>query len=229
MTSAKDIVREAGQRLKTHEIGQMPHIQKLWKEVRWSEVSTASSASAELSSQGINLYPQRLLADPKAVETVLREFGTLVFRGMSVADKKHWEKKHSLPTPEQIDAFSTRINSQEVQTHVRTYSELVDTFNTAVDRLVALNLANALLANGVKFSTSKGVDIKTYGATTDYASGRRYHSLVPLVSAYADRLVNASYGAAFADYIVNDLKSVRESSTAEALRHMVKSLAERSR
>jgi hypothetical protein len=185
-----------------------------------------AAADAELAGDTILLYP-RLAGNPRGSEIVLREFGETLYQQLSDIDKRHWEKKHSLPTAQQIDAFNSKINASNQK--VTTYKELVDTFSTAVDRLVALNLSNALLANGVSFGSVRGIDVRSYGATSAYANLKRYHSLLPLASAYADRLFNAYYGAAFAALIVNDLKNVRESSVAAALRRLISGLADRAR
>jgi hypothetical protein len=102
----------------------------------------------------------------------------------------------------------------------------VETFNTAMDRLVCLNVSNALLANGVGFPSSQGIDIKVYGATSEYSCGKKYHSLIPFTSAYAPREVHNCYGCAFAEMIVNKMRSIRESSTAKALEALVREIAE---
>ncbi len=227
MTDAKQAVRQAGQILQNHdEIGKMPHVLKWWQAIKWREIPGQAAADAELDGDSILLYP-RLAANPHGSEIVLREFGAFLYAQLPDADKRHWEKKHSLPTAQQIDAFNSKINTPDSKW--TTYKNLTDSFSTAVDRLVVLNLSNALLANGVSFGSVRGIDVRSYGATSAYANLKRYHSLLPLTTAYADRLFNASYGAAFAALIVNDLKNVRESSVAAALRRLIIGLADRAR
>ena len=48
------------------------------------------------------------------------------------------------PTADQVAAVQTKLASESFET----YRELTDSFKTAADRLVCLNLCNALLANG---------------------------------------------------------------------------------
>jgi hypothetical protein len=95
-----------------------------------------------------------------------------------------------------------------------------------MDRLVALNITNALLANGVGYSSSNGVNIRTWGATEEYCNRKRFHSIIPLVSAYSTRDVLNCYGCAFGEMLVNKLLTVQESSTAAALEAIIRSIAE---
>jgi len=228
MPTAKQVVNVAGEHLLKSPLGKMAHVNRLWQDMQWIEMDVNSTIGADLTDNGIVLYPRRL-HDEDAYDYVLRAFGLAIFYKLDAKEQNHWNKKHSLPVEAQVSAFNGRINDKHAHATLSTYGEVVQTFETAVDRLVALNLSNALLANGVPFRQSMGVDVYTYGATTDYANRKRYHSLIPLVSAYADAQVGDCYGVALADLVMHDLNCVRESSTQKALRSMIIGLADRSR
>jgi len=228
MPNAKQIVKAAGERLMESELGKMAHIRRLWESMAWFEMAVSATNGAQLTDDGIILFPSRL-QDDDASDYVLRAFGLAIFVKLDDSEQEHWRKKHSLPTKDQIDAFNGRINDPHAHSTLRSYGEVVQTFKTAVDRLVAINLANALTKNGVPFSQSQGINVYTYGPTLEYANRKRYHSLIPLVSAYSDNLFSVSYGAAMADLVLHDLNCVRESSTQGAVRGLITGLAERAR
>ena len=98
-----------------------------------------------------------------------------------------------------------------------------------MDRFVALNLANAMLGNKLAFGGTNNVDIRTWGPTTEYATLRRYHSMIPVVSAYTPQAVADDLGEAIADYVVTDLNSCREKSVASAFKFLIKRLVSKSR
>ena len=228
MPNAKQVVKVAGERLMESDLGQMAHVRRLWQGMRWFEMDVNATQGADLTDDGIILYPRRL-HDEDAYDYVLRAFGLAVFLKLDDKERRHWHKKHSLPVKDQVDAFNGRINDVHAHGTLRNYKDVVNTFDTAVDRLVAINLSNALQANGVPFSQSMGVNVYTYGPTQEYANRRRFHSLTPLLSAYADQLFCSSYGAAMADLVLHDLNCVRESSTQGAVRGLITGLAERAR
>lgn len=228
MPNPKQIVKVVGERLEKSALGSMDHIRRFWDRMQWLEMDVNASTGAELTSTGIILYPRRL-NESDADDYVLRAFGLAVFLKLNERDQTHWHKKHALPTKEQVDAYNGRLNDQHAHATLHNYRELVETFDTAVDRLVALNFSNALIANGVPFSQTVGLNVYTYGPTSDYANRRRYHSLTPLVTAYSDRLLAASFGVALSDLVLHDLNCVRESSTQRALKVLITGLAERAR
>jgi len=91
----------------------------------------------------------------------------------------------------------------------------------SVERLVYINIVNALLANNISYGDSEGVDIKSWGPTAEYCNRKKYHSLIPLVSAYAPAEVGADFGVALAALVMNGLKEVRDKSVAYALRGII--------
>lgn len=228
MPNAKQVVKVAGERLLDSELGKLAHIRRLWEGMTWFEMDVNSTNGADLTDKGIILYPRRL-RDDDAYDYVLRAFGMAVFMKLDETERNHWHRKHSLPTKDQVDVYNGRINDKHAQASLTSYKELVETFETAVDRLVAINFSNALAANGVPFRQSFGYNVYTYGPTAEYANRKRYHSLAPLLSAYADALFSSCYGAALADLVLHDLNCVRESSTQGAVRGLITGLAERAR
>ena len=110
----------------------------------------------------------------------------------------------------------------------KTYKDVLDTYpgsGHSVDRLVYINIMNALLANNISFSDSVGVDIMTWGPAAEYCNLKKYHCLVPLVSAYASADDFNCYGHALASMVIDGLGNVRDSSVAYALRGIVQRIA----
>jgi hypothetical protein len=227
MQTYRQIIGSAGSRLLNHPVGELPHVKHYWNQgVTWKPVDTNGQTDAQASDSAdeVVLYPVLQAKEPSQADyAVLREFGILLLRKAGANGKERWEKKLCLPMDDQIDAVQGKLDQRCAY---KSYEELVTSFSTALDRLVALNITNALLANGVGYSNSNGVKLKTWGATEEYCTRKRFHSIIPLVSAYSTRDVLNCYGCAFAEMLVNKLLTVRESSTSKALEAIVRSIAE---
>jgi hypothetical protein len=233
MQTFKQIVKSASGLLLAHPVGQQTHVKNLWNKIEFqvnNERKTENDASLSPSKDIIALYPALLDKAPAEADSiVLREFGLLLLRKAGAHSQERWEKKLTLPRESQIAAVQGRFQDAAIRAANRTYRDVVETFTTAMDRLVAVNVSNALLANGVGFTSAQGIDIKVYGATAEYSCGKKYHSLIPFTSAYAPREVHNCFGCAFAEMVVNKMRSIRESSTAKALEGLIREIIEQAR
>lgn len=233
MQTFKQIVKSAGGLLLAHPVGQQPHIKHLWDNLEFqvvTETKTENDASLHPSKDSIALYPALLQKTPAQADSIiLREFGLLLLRKAGAHCQERWHKKLMLPTEKQITAVQGRLQDAAIRAANKFYRDVIETFATAMDRLVFLNVSNALLANGVAFPSSQGIDIKVWGPTAEYSCGKKYHSLIPFTSAYAPREVHNCYGCAFAEMIINKMRSVRESSTAKALETLIREIADTAR
>lgn len=201
------------------------HILRTWEGIIWSKTGDQRVATdAEVARDGsnrINLYPS--LADkPRkfAAYILLREFGHLLYGKANDAAKRRWNNKFGLPSSAQIDAVQGKLTPI-----FKSYRDLVESFNTAMDRYVALNIANALIANGVPYSQSQNIQLKQWGPTQEYCNRRRYHVLIPLVSAYASKEIFEDFGAAFADWVCG-MNGITESTVAEATHEIIRDTLE---
>lgn len=233
MPSFKDIIRSASKLLLAHQVGQQPHIKALWNKIDFQGIEqkqTENDALLSSTKTEISLYPAlQDKAPAQADSIVLREFGRLVLRESGQHSQARWDKKLVLPGVKQIEAVQEKISSPDFRKSNGTYRELMESFSTAMDRLVSLNLTNALLANGITFAGSVGVVLAEWGPTSSYAARKKYHSIIPFTSAYAPAEVHRCYGCAFAEMIINKMRSVRESSTAKTLDALIRDIAEAAR
>lgn len=202
----------------------------LWRLIEFQAHAESSPEGVVLCRKGdavIHLYPT-LANQSDAPVKIVKEFGKFVLlragdRGASV-----WKNKLDLPTKEQIETIKNKLADPDIRTRCRTYKDVLDTYPTkggSADRLVYINVMNALLANNIAFSDSVGVDIMAWGPTAEYCNRRKYHCLIPLVSAYAPEDVYNEFGAALAALCVDSLGRVRDSSVAYALRGIVQRIA----
>jgi hypothetical protein len=221
------ILQQAETSMKNGPLAQA-HILRFWADIKWSKFdSQRVTTDAEMARDGtnrINLYPS-LISKPKdfAAFVVIKEFGRLLFSKASEAVKRRWVYKLALPTDAQIQAVQGKLNPQYTS-----YRAMVESFATAMDRYVALNVANALIANGVPYAQSQNVKIQQWGPTQEYCNRRRYHMLIPLVSAYGSKDIYDDFGCALADWVMG-MNGVTESSVAEALHELIKDIAEAAR
>lgn len=201
-----------------------PHLLRAWNDLSWDRAEeqrvSTDAESARDGSCRITLYPS-LLKKPRkqAIYTVLREFGHVLYGKASDQVKRRWMYKLGLPTTGQITAVQGKLNPQ-----FKSYRDMAESFTT-MDRYVALNIGNALIANGVPYSQSQNIRLKEWGPTQEYCNRRRYHVLIPLISAYSSKEIFEDFGTAFADWVVG-MCGVTESSVAEATHEIIKDMIE---
>lgn len=233
MQTFKQVVKSVAGILTAHPVGQQAHVRALWNSVKFNPVNerqTENDAVLHQSSDSIALYPALQDKTPSDADTaVLREFGRLILRKAGSEAETRWKNKLVLPKAKQVESVQNRLQDERVRAENDTYAGLVETFVTAMDRLVALNISNALLANGVRFNSSANINILEWGPTAEYSNLRKYHSIIPFTSAYAPRRVHVDYGDAFAEMIVNKMRAVKEASTALALEGLIREIADQAR
>ena len=230
MSTLKDVIRESGQLLSEHPLG--PELYPLWHVVQWHVDPEESGDGVSLSPAAepiIRLHPN-LLKNPDAGRAVLREFGKFILRRGGERGEAIWDKKLSVPDEEHIDQFAKKLTDPELRKTCRSYEEILQSYpqkGHSVERLIAIHMANALIANNIPYTDSVGVDVKTWGPTSEFANQRKYHSLVPLTSAYCPPMIHLDFGSAFAELIVNDLHSVQDASVAYALKGVIRNVIKR--
>lgn len=235
MSDHRSIVQQADAALRKNRVFQDGKVQHLWDEIEWLEVSGGddSSSDAQYTSNGgtpgIALFPGlKTTKDP--VAAVLREFGLLIQDTGGPRAATIWDQKLDLPTAQDIDTARRMLTRQPEDKPAALYRDILSRYpeqGSAVPRLVFINIANALLSNNIPYRDSQGVDILTWGATTQYCSFKRYHSLIPLTSAYCPPEVHRCFGCAFARYVLDDLSCCTESSVAAALRRVILNIVSR--
>lgn len=224
----KQIVAASGKLIEQSELKDM--LLPLWRLIEWQGHSENVGTGAELDRKGdaiIHLYPV-LEKMPDAVSRVLREFGNFVLIRAGNRGEAIWKGKLAAPTAEQIATVKEKLADPELRKTCHSYKDVLDTYpgtGHSVDRLVYINIMNALLANNIVFSDSVGVDIMTWGPATEYCNLKKYHCLVPLVSAYAPADDYNCFGHALASMVTDGLQNVRDSSVAYSLRGIVQRIA----
>jgi hypothetical protein len=225
----KTHLETTAERISRSQLGvKFPHLRAIFlADLTWvCHEDQLINADAELTRDGskINLYPS-LASCPTYQHELMREFGLLVLNRGGQAAADAWSARETQAEPGAVASFQNKLASAAF----KTYREVVDDFKTAVDRFVALNLANALIANHVPIEDSVKLNVTEWGATREYAIGKRKHPLDALLGAYCPARMLACFGETFADAVLNELRSVRESSTAAELRKLVEGVVELAR
>ena len=227
--SIKSIIRKCSQLVESSEL--KDSLLPLWKSISWENHSGAQNIDpVNLDCAGdttIHLYAN-LEQDQRAVQKVLREFGNLVLIRSGERGAAIWKGKLDIPTELQVSTVKDKLSDPILRQTCKKYADVLDNYPSkggSVDRLVYINIVNALLANNIAYADSVGVDIYSWGPTQAYANREKYHCLVPLVSAYAPYEVFNCYGSALSDMVEFKLQSVRDSSVAYALRGIVQRIA----
>lgn len=225
MATYKEIIRSTGEAINKCDLAEL--LNKTWKNIEWVANKEAQTGSdAALCASGdmcINLYP--LLQDMEKPETaVLVEFGKLILQRSGENGQAIWAKKMDVPTKEAIDMAAKMLADPNVRAKCKEFKDVLDEYprvGHSVERLVYINIVNALLANNISFGDSVGVNIREWGPTAEYCNQRKYHSLIPLVSAYSPADVYADFGSALSAMVQGNLTSVRDRSVAFALRGII--------
>jgi hypothetical protein len=218
----KPLIQHASLALKASELNQNQRLWLAWHKIRWvSHDTQLVHSDAELSRDGtkINVYPAiNDKAAPDQDFALMREFGKMIYQKVLNDEvRRRWELKLGLPTKTQIDAVQDKLKQRSYQS----FDQMVKSFTASADRLVALNVANAFIANRQPIADCFNVDLRSWGPTMAYSKLERYHSIKPLVSAYAPQRFMTDFGEAFADCVVYRLRHVRESSVTAALKSII--------
>jgi len=224
----KQIVAQSSKLIEQSELKSI--LLPLWRIIEWQGHSENLSTGVELDRKGdavIHLYPA-LEQMPDATQRVLREFGNFILLRAGERGEAIWKGKLDAPTKEQVALVKEKLADPELRKNCHTFKDVLDTYpgsGHSVDRLVYINIMNALLANNLAYTDTVGVDIMTWGPAAEYCNLKKYHTLVPLVSAYSPFDVYNCYGAALAAMVMDGLGEVRDSSVAYALRGIVQRIA----
>ena len=197
----------------------------------YAEISTAISADVQEgcdvrcvnkdNNLTLHLYPSVVnKTSTAAVKAALKEIGHGIQSGFGKLEVL-WNGRLVVASESQVSLFQTKLSSGQFSK----FSDLVKSIERATDRLVAIHLANGLLSNGQKISTARNIDVKSWGSTSEFASGKRHYSLTPLLSVYAPADVYHDFGTSFMDDTLNGLGSVTESSVATAYHTLIQTLA----
>lgn len=218
------ILDSAGTKLKQSRTGSsMPHLGALWESDIWvPNESQLLNSDAELSrdSRKIHLFPS-LIECQSSEHEVMREFGLMVFKRGRKDAEILWREKSTVASPAVVGSFGKKLESGQF----KSYLDVVEDFKTCSDRFTAINLANALIANGVTFDSALNVNVVEWGATSEYCAGKRRHPIISVLSPYCSRKMTECFGEAFADLVLNELRSVRESTMASEFRTVLEEIA----
>jgi hypothetical protein len=218
----KTTIDSTGALLEQSELGRIRSIIQAWNEVEWnqSELDLNQDATVnERNLSAINLFPALGRKDGKGQQAALiREFGNSLFRRYAAAPtRRRWSLKLTLPEAAQVEEVQAKLKDPAYAT----YRAIMQSFTRLTDRLVALNLTNALLVSGVKRQDSFNVDLRQWGNTLEYANVRKMHSLRPYVTAYGPRDVAESPGMGLAEKLVYKMGHISESSLADAYGRLI--------
>ena len=190
-------------------------VRTLWKSVDWVESKHQTVDSvAELAKQEGNptiiVYPMAQVAiEPE--RAILKAFGRALYASFGQRSKARWKDKLVLAKESQIDDYQERLKK------AASYKELVESYPTAVDRLVAIHLSNALLANNVPISEAQNLDVRTWSSTEKFACLETPYSLTPLSSVYCRYEVDKNFADAFADYALTKFDKIYETSVKQRM------------
>lgn len=224
------IVKGTGDKLKAHPLGKVTSVYSCWMQMQWrvAESGLGDAAAMPENEPAIRLFPQLQRTDfLRAQAALLREFGLIMLRKSGAKGRAIWRHKLGLPSSTQIDSFQSKLESPDIRKNTKSYRELVESYPRVMDRLVALNLSNALIANHVPYRDSEGVNIRQWGPTLEYATLTRYHTLAAVIPAYTPSDICACFGKLVAEYVLNDMQAVSETTVAQGLRDLVTSVMEK--
>lgn len=217
----KQIIDAAGKLIKESDLGRLNTITNAWNTVEWKEVPHAQGLTAchDREPDTINIFGGFAKASPgEQLQAVVAAFGVSVFQRFATGDAQHrWEWKLTLPESAQVEAVQEKLRDPKL----KSYREIMESFDRLMDRFVALNLTNALVAGGIKRAQALNLNIRQWGSTLEYANCRKMHSLRPYVTAYGPRQVAECPGEALAEKLVYQMGHITESSLSSAYGRLI--------
>lgn len=140
-------------------------------------------------------------SSPRAVQDLLDSYGELILMTSGQAGNEIWNRKLALADIGVGDQFNEKLKSGKYSS----FRSLVESFSGAVERLVAIHLANALIHSRVSYPDAQNIDVFTWPQTEALANGKVPFSLTPLVSAYCDPDTWRSWPVAFRHRVLGTL------------------------
>jgi hypothetical protein len=205
-----------------------------WKKLEWKTHISENGSAVEADLRKvpvIHVYPAALKNSRSSFEDLaLLAFGKVLENFGDVEFHRTWKYKLQLPFQEHLDEVQSKLGCPVIRRECKTYRDVLDTYpntGSSVPRLVFVNISNALLAHGVPYTQSQGINLSEWGATSEYCRRQKRHSLVPLISAYAPRPVYEYFHQAFKEWVLHDLNSIRDSSVAKATKVMLAEMVSR--
>lgn len=194
------------------ELGLVEAIQGL-DTVKFVEDSPSSDRSQYVQSDDdIIVYPLNFKAGDRPDWSIYWAIGARHWSlNISPENKIRWSNMAVEPSKSQASRVLEFFDG------TKTFRQAIDSANDAIERLIAVHIANALTKNGIRPVGIAAVNLRSYPPVSDFTSGLRSYSLKPLVSAYGSISCLPDYASAFAEYAVNGGKfMIREKSTNKA-------------
>lgn len=149
----------------------------------------------------------------------------IVYRAIG---RRHWQANLSNAgrvTWQRMYQFVSGSASERVVQAFMTgsqFSDVIAGLTRAVDRLIAVHVANALSASSITpLSLQSGpAALTNHPSVSGLLSGSKPFSLIPLVSAYGDYDNLKAYEKAFMEYCAEGSFRVYESSTRDSLKEL---------
>jgi hypothetical protein len=191
------------------------------------ETNSATGRDVSITFDGqsllVHIYPVLIKKTSfEAIKAILFELGDFLLGQCGEHSQDLWEKRLVKARLDQVNLFQGKLSSGEYPS----FQAIVQSIERATDRLVAIHLSNGLLSNGQTVVSSKNINVLQWGTTSEFATGQKPYSLIPLVSVYAPADVYQHFNAAFADCILSGLSSVAETSVRTAYMSLVHKVTE---
>ncbi len=143
-----------------------------------------------------SIYYNEKFINENSSRCLVKCFLDYIYNKSNDSYKEIWNRKLISADKRCIDNIQRKLFSG-----VTDFKSIVESYQGAVDRLTALHVCNALIANGVSTRSAASININSYGATEDFCSGKTRMSLLPLVSCYCTGACIDSYS----DVILNSI------------------------
>lgn len=142
----------------------------------------------------------------RATQDLLEAVGDLILQKAGKVGQQIWKRKLCLANDGTASSFTQKLGSKQFST----YRSVVESFTGAIERLIALHLANALISQRLSIEDAYNIDVANWPATTQFASGKKAYSIIPLATAYCDPSCVESYGHAFYCRVMSKLACGRK-------------------
>jgi len=193
------------------EAGKIPAVVELWRSIDWVEREGDQRAGAESSPEN----PLEIAVYDPSPTAMIREFGRVLFGKLDAVGQQMWVDKLGVVDDGQAERVQKALREADAENFI----QLVRSPSSLLDRYILLNCVNALQANRVSFANARQVILRQYGPTEEYMRGRRYHSMVCILSPYFRRDLFNDLGEALAELAENGVDTLGKLREANRLLH----------
>jgi hypothetical protein len=169
--------------------------------------------------QGNIVYRAKGVSEDQFLRSAVAAIATKVYKELDEEHLHKWTYALFYLTP----TTGTMVQNA-LATSTQGFKEAVESLGSPVARLSAIHCFNALIKAGTSYADAKTINLAQWGNTSDFITGKRACSLLPLLGAYAPQRLYAYFPDAVVSLIFDRLKEVTHTEVRSKFSEVIRSV-----